>query len=112
MIDLDAEWQRKGATLSDKTARKEFGLTQQQIVEAVRAGTIHYRQASMHGSPWLRLLRREVESLAKKTLGEDQLKERRARTELASINRELKRLKAQVAALEERRAKLIGEGGG
>jgi hypothetical protein len=24
----DDEWQRKGATLSDKTARQEFGLTQ------------------------------------------------------------------------------------
>ncbi len=28
MDDLDQEWQRKGATLSDKTARQEFGLTQ------------------------------------------------------------------------------------
>jgi hypothetical protein len=25
------EWQRKGATLSDKTARDEFGLTQDEI---------------------------------------------------------------------------------
>lgn len=25
------EWQRKGATLSDKTARQEFGLTQDEI---------------------------------------------------------------------------------
>jgi hypothetical protein len=24
MDELDSEWQRKGATLSDKTARKEF----------------------------------------------------------------------------------------
>lgn len=28
MDDLDSEWQRKGAPLSDKTARKEFGLMQ------------------------------------------------------------------------------------
>jgi hypothetical protein len=30
MDDLasESEWQRKGATPSDKTARKEFGLTQ------------------------------------------------------------------------------------
>jgi hypothetical protein len=26
--EQNAEWQRKGATLSDKTARQEFGLTQ------------------------------------------------------------------------------------
>ncbi len=27
MGDQDEDWQRKGATLSDKTARQEFGLT-------------------------------------------------------------------------------------
>jgi hypothetical protein len=26
MDNLNSDWQRKGATLSDKTARKEFGL--------------------------------------------------------------------------------------
>ena len=31
MNDQDSEWQRKGATLSDKTARKELGLTQDEI---------------------------------------------------------------------------------
>lgn len=31
-MDLpDNDWQRKGATLSDKTARQEFGLTQDEI---------------------------------------------------------------------------------
>ena len=55
------EWQRKGATLSDKTARQEFGLTQDEIYDA---GTLQYRQAHGHGNPWLRLLRREVEALA------------------------------------------------
>lgn len=40
--DRDSEWQRKGATLSDKTARQEFGLTQDQIVQAIRAGKLQY----------------------------------------------------------------------
>jgi hypothetical protein len=34
----DDEWQRKGATLSDKTARQEFGLTQDEIYDAIEAG--------------------------------------------------------------------------
>ena len=109
MDDLDSEWQRKGATLSDKTARKEFGLTQDEIVQAIRAGKLHYREASMHGNPWLRLLRREVEALVKKKHGNDYLKDHRAKTELGGINRELKRLKARVAALEERKAKLMAD---
>jgi len=30
------EWQRKGATLSDKTARQEFGLTQEVWIRITR----------------------------------------------------------------------------
>ena len=30
--DLDSEWQRKGATLSDKTAQKELGLTPDELL--------------------------------------------------------------------------------
>ena len=45
------EWQRKGATLSDKTARQEFGLTQDEIYDAIDAGPLHCRQAAMHGNP-------------------------------------------------------------
>ncbi len=47
----DEEWGRKGATLSDKTARSEFGLTQDEIIAAIDAGKLQYRTASMHGNP-------------------------------------------------------------
>ena len=63
------EWRRKGATLSDKTAREEFGLTQDDIYAAIRAGKLQYREAAMHGNPWLRLLRREVEAFAREAHG-------------------------------------------
>jgi hypothetical protein len=107
--DLNSEWQRKGGTLSDKTARKEFGLTQDEIVQAIRAGKLQYRQAAMHGNPFLRLLRREVEALVKKQHGDAFLKDQKAKTELACVNLELKRLKAQIAALEERKAAIVDE---
>jgi len=110
-MDLGSEWQRKGATLSDKTARKEFGLTPDEIVRSIRAGELQYRANSIHGSPFLRLLRREVEALVEKKHGGNFLKARQAKTELARVNRELKRLKAQVAALEERKACLTDEPG-
>lgn len=111
MEDLDSEWRRKGATLSDKTAREEFGLTQDEIVRAIRAGKLQYREGSIYGNPWLRLLRRELEALVKKKHGETYLKDRQAKTELAHINRELRRLKAQIARLEERKSKLIASPG-
>ena len=34
MYESDSIWTRKGATLSDKSARQEFGLTQQEIFAA------------------------------------------------------------------------------
>jgi hypothetical protein len=109
MDDLNSEWQRKGGTLSDKTARKEFGLTQDEIVQAIRAGKLQYRLGSMHGNPYLRLLRREVEALVRKQQGDAFLKDQKAKTELARVNRELKRLRAQIAVLEERKAALVDE---
>ena len=109
MHDLDSEWQRKGATLSDKTAREEFGLTQDEIVRAIQAGKLRYRLNSVFGNPFLRLLRREVEALVEKKHGYDYLKGRQAKTELARINREVKRLKSQIAALEERKSTLLAD---
>jgi len=109
MDDLDSDWQRKGATLSDKTARKEFGLTEDEIVRAIRAGKLQYRHNSIHGNPFLRLLRREVEALVKKKHGEHYLREQEAKTELARINRDLKRLRTRIASLEERKSKLMAD---
>jgi hypothetical protein len=107
--DLNSEWRLKRATLSDKTAREEFGLSQDEILGAIRTGTLHYREGSMYGNPWLRLLRREVEALIRKKRGKNYLKDRQAKTELVRINRELKRLKTQIARLEERKSKLIAD---
>jgi len=100
------EWQRKGATLSDKTARQEFGLTQDEIYDAIEAGRLQYRQAAMHGNPWLRLLRREVEDLARAAHGDGYVNQRQAKAELGRVNREIRRLRAELATLEERRSKL------
>ena len=103
------EWGRKGATLSDKTARAEYGLTQDEIYAAIDAGQLQYRPAAMHGNPWLRLLRREIEDLVRARNGDRYLREQKARTELAQTNRELKQLRVQLAALEERQAALLAE---
>jgi hypothetical protein len=103
------EWKLEGATLSDKTARAEFGLTQDEIIAAIRAGQLQYRRAAIHGNPWLRLLRREVEELVSTLHGERYLREHQARTELKQVNRELKQHRTQITALEGRRAALLSE---
>jgi hypothetical protein len=106
---MQDEWSRKGATLSDKTARKEFGLTQDEIVAAIDAGQLQYRVGVIHGNPWLRLLRREVEEIMDSTYNDRDHRQRRARAEAARVDRDLKGLRAEVAALEEHRAKLLAD---
>ena len=60
-----SEWSETGATLSEASARKEFGLTQKDIIDAIKAGRLQYRQHNMYGHPYFRLLRREVEMLVR-----------------------------------------------
>ncbi len=67
---------------------------------------MQYRQAAMHGNPWLRLLRREVEALAQTRRGDRYVSEQQARAELKHVNREIRRLRAELAELEERQVKL------
>ncbi len=106
---VEEDWRRKGATLSDKTARKEFGLTQDEIEAAIDAGQLQYRVGVVHGNPWLRLLRRELEALMESTYNDRDHRHRRAAAELALVERDLKRLRAEVAALEEHRTKLLAD---
>ena len=109
MYEVDSGWTRKGATLSDKTARKEFGLTQQEIVEAIREGKLQSRENHIHGNPYLRLLRHEVEALVSDKSGQDYLQEKKLQRELADINKEARKLKTRLKAIERRRAELMKE---
>ena len=70
---------QKGATLSDKSARQEFGLTQQEIVAAIQAGKLQFRENNIHGNPYLRLLRHEVEAFVLDNSGEEDLQMKNSR---------------------------------
>jgi hypothetical protein len=109
---MDSIWRQKGATLSDKSARKEFGLTQQEIYEAMRAGKLQFKQNSMHGNPWFRLLRHEVEALVREKSGKDGLHRKKLQKELADLNKEARKIKTRLKAIERRRAELMEELGG
>lgn len=63
----------------------------------------------MHGNPWLRLLRREVEDLARTQHGAKHVQEQLARAELARVNREMRKLRTQLTTLEEKRATLLSD---
>jgi hypothetical protein len=69
----------------------------------VRCTEIH--GCAFSGERWKRSAVSAV--LVRKTHGNDYLSERQARTELTRIDREVRRLKVQIARLEQRKSKLI-----
>ena len=107
MSDTKHLWGQKNETLSDKSAAKEYGISREEIIEAINSGELQYKLSSMHGNPWFRLLRVEVERLVEKKHGSGYLKEIKVKKELTIINRELKELKKKIAELEERRDELL-----
>jgi hypothetical protein len=42
------EWNRKGATLSEVTARKEYGVDPDFVVKGINAGKLEYREGAIH----------------------------------------------------------------
>ena len=106
---MDSIWRQKGATLSDKSARQEFGLTQQEIYEAMRVGKLQFQQNNIHGNPWFRLLRHEVEALVIEKGGQDHLQRKKLEKELADLNKEARKIKSRLKTVERRRAELMEE---
>jgi hypothetical protein len=49
------EWNRKGATLSDVTAKAEYGMSRDFIVKGIQTGKLEYREGSIWGNPYLRV---------------------------------------------------------
>ncbi len=100
------EWNRKGATLSDTTAKKEFGVDQDFIVKGIRAGKLEYREGAIWGNPYLRLLRSQLETYIAEELGPDRLSSGKNQTELRKIKKEMADLKKKLDALQARRTEL------
>ena len=100
------EWNRKGATLSDVTAKKEYGVDRDFIVKGIQAGNLEYREGTIWGNPYLRLLRSQLEQYIAEDLGKDRLSSGKSQTELRKIKKEMVNLKKRLNELQARRAEL------
>ena len=100
------EWNRKGASLSDVTAQKEYGVSRDFIVQGIRAGKLEYREASLWGNPYLQVLRSQLERYIAKQLGSSHLATTKTQTELRKVKKEMAQLKKQLTVLQLRKAKL------
>jgi hypothetical protein len=101
-----AAWTAKNGTLSDKTARKEFGLSEEIIIEAIRKGKLQYYNAAIYGNPYIKLIRHEVEQLVAEIFGIDYLENIKNKKELAEIDKEIKVLRERLTSLEHRKAEI------
>lgn len=100
------EWNRKGATLSDVTATKEYGLDRDFIIKGIQAGKLEFREGAVWGNPYFRILRRQLEAYIAEELGEDRLSSSKTHAELRKIKKEIANLKRRLAALQARKIEL------
>lgn len=100
------EWNRKGATLSDVTAKKEYGVDRDFILNGIRAGKLEYREGTIWGNPYLRLLRSQLEQYIAEELGADRLSSGKNQTDLRKIKKEMANLKKRLNELQARRTQL------
>jgi hypothetical protein len=100
------EWNLKGATLSDATAQKEYGVSRDFIEEGIRAGKLEYRDGAVWGNPYLRVLRRQLELYIAEKFGSQFLMRKKAQAELPAIKKEIADMRTKLAVLEARKAAL------
>jgi hypothetical protein len=100
------EWNRKGASLSDVTARKEYGVSQDFIVAGIKSGKLEYRQGAVWGNPYFRILRNQLEQYIATELGQEYLTSSKNQTALRRIKKEIADLKKRLDALQAQRTEL------
>ena len=100
------EWTRKGSTLSEVTAQKEYGVDRSFIVKGIKAEKLQYREGSIYGNPWLRILRSQLEQYITEELGTAYLSDMKNRTELRKIKKEMTDLKKRLEVLQARKAEI------
>lgn len=100
------EWNRKGATLSDATAKKEYGVSREFIVEGIQAGKLEYREGAIWGNPYIRILRSQLERYIDEEIGADCLSYGKNQTELRKIKKEIADLKKRLIKLHARKTEI------
>lgn len=100
------EWNRKGATLSDVTAKTEYGVDRDFIIKGIETGKLESRDGAIWGNPYIRILRAQLEKYIAEKLGKDYLMKVKSQTELRKIKKEVSELKKRLNVLQDRKADL------
>ena len=100
------EWNRKGATLSDVTAKAEYGVNREFIIKGIQTGKLEYRDGAIWGNPYLRILRSQLEEYIADTLGKEYLIKVKNELELRKIKKEISDIKKKLNLLQIRKLEI------
>jgi hypothetical protein len=100
------EWNQKNATLSDVTAKKEYGVDRDFVIKGIEAGKLEYRDGAMWGNPYLRVLRSQLEKYISEKLGKKYLAKVKNEAELKRIKREISSLSKKLKELQLRKIEI------
>ena len=105
----ESMWHKQGATLSHKNACIEFGFSESEIFQAMKAGKLQYQQNYAHGNPYYKLLRSEVHALAEEIHGKERLERQELKHKLAIITKEINSLNRKLIALMKQKTELTAK---
>jgi hypothetical protein len=100
------EWNRKGATLSDVTAKAEYGVNREFIIKGIQTGKLEYRHGAIWGNPYLRILRTHLEEYIADELGKEYLIKVKNELELRKIKKEISDIKKRLSLLHIRKLEI------
>ena len=100
------EWNRKGATLSDVTAKAEYGVDRDFVIKGIRAGRLEYRDGAIWGNPYLRILRSQLEKYIAEELGTEYLVKVKNKSELRKIKKEISEINKRLKVLQDRKIEI------
>jgi hypothetical protein len=100
------EWNLKGATLSDVTAKTEYEVDRDFIIKGIETGQLEYRNGSVWGNPYLRVLRSQLEDYIAAELGPEHLGRIRDEYELRTVKKQISETKKKLNTLELRKKEL------
>jgi len=100
------EWNQKGATLSDVTAKAEYGVNRDFIIKGIQTGKLEYRHGSVWGNIYLRLLRSQLEKYIADELGTEYLAKVKNKLELREIKKEISQIKKRLEELQIRKLEI------
>jgi hypothetical protein len=108
---VSSEWKDKSAVISDTAAWKEYGVNQDFLNWGIQNGRLDFKQGTIKGRPYIRVLRNQLERLIGETPeGSAHLVKIKAKAELKRLQREIAYLSDKLAALMSEKARIEASG--